>query len=303
MALKIWLKAVRIWTTIAIILPITTATALAWYYNGVFNSALFALVFIAGIILFSAQSFINDYYDHRSKADDLYKSSYPLSGGSRVIQEGLISPKKLFIAGIIGYSIIVIIGLYLNFILDGITLLIIGMIGIFFNFFYTAPPLRFVYRGFGEFVGGLGTGPIIMIGAYYVQSQVVSIDVLLVSIPFGLYTAAVLMFYKIPAYESDKQAGKRNMVVRFGKKNVVTIFSVLLLLVYIGIIALVLANLVPLWTLLALLSMPFLIKPIKNARQNYEKPEKFAPSVGAAITVQIFLTALFILGLIVDKIV
>lgn len=88
----------------------------------------------------------NDYFDHKSRADDINKEVTPFSGGSRVIQEGLISPAKIYQASLIFFCLASLIGLYFTYV-RGPVVLIIGIVGVLSGYFYTALPIKIGYLG------------------------------------------------------------------------------------------------------------------------------------------------------------
>ena len=110
----------------------------------------------------------NDYFDHLSGCDEANPDPTPFSGGSRMIQNGLITPKRILYAALITFAIGGGIGLYLNYLSGKNVILIIGLIGLFLAFFYTANPFKIVYRTFGEIAVGIGFGPLIVMGSYFV---------------------------------------------------------------------------------------------------------------------------------------
>ena len=61
-------------------------------------------------------------------------------------------------------------------------------------------------------------GPIMLLGVYYVQTQAINKDILLIGLMMGLLAMSVLWINEIPDYEADKTTGKNNWVVRLGKK-------------------------------------------------------------------------------------
>ena len=85
---------------------------------------------------------------------------------------------------------------------------------------HTAPPVRLCARkGLGELAVALAFGPLVVIGAYYVQVQTVSLGAALAGIPVGLLVAAILYINEFPDYEGDKATGKNNLVVVLGRSR------------------------------------------------------------------------------------
>ena len=128
------------------------------------NWTLFVLVFLGGSFLHLAANTYNDYFDWTSGTDQLNNDYFlQLSGGSRAIELGLITEKKLFqlatvflvLAGSLGLTIMASLGE------NKLGLFYYGLAGAFSAYFYTGTPLRLVSRkGIGELLIGLNYGPL-----------------------------------------------------------------------------------------------------------------------------------------------
>ena len=302
MNLKLWLRATRFQMVLAMSAPIFVATAFAWYTHNACDLPLFLLTWLGATIIFVSTDMFNDYYDHVLKADDVNISPTPFSGGSRVIQDGLIPAKTILLVAIVGLVIAAIIGLYLNFILDGITILVLGLIGFFIVFFYTAPPIKFCYRGLGEIVSGFGFGPIILFGVYFVQTQVITMDIVLLSIPLGFVGSMMVLILSIPDYESDKQVNKKNLTILFGKKHAVIIYGFFLLFIFISDTILIILHVLPLWCLLVLVNVPLAMISFANAWKHFNDTKLFLFTGFASFLIATLHHALLVVGLFLAKI-
>ena len=183
MEMKVWIRAVRAPFFTASLVPVLLGAVVAWHRTGIFNWGYFFLTLMGIIFINAGTNLTNDYFDHTSKNDELNRNPTPFSGGSRVIQEGLIKPRKVLYAALAFFALGSLAGLYLNHVLEGNIILVLGIIGIFLGFFYTADPLRIGYTGFGELVVGIGLGPLVVIGSYYVQAPELSREAFCVSLP------------------------------------------------------------------------------------------------------------------------
>ena len=139
--LGVWLTAMRAPFFQAVIIPTVVGTAVAWYRTGIFYWQYFLLATLAVVFINAGTNLANDYFDHRSRSDDINKDVTPFSGGSRVIQENLISPAKIYRSSLVFFVLAALIGLYLAF-ARGLLLMIIGIGGILLGYFYTASPIR-----------------------------------------------------------------------------------------------------------------------------------------------------------------
>ena len=285
----------------AVVVPTILGTIVAWYRSGIFYWQYFLLATLAAIFINAGTNLANDYFDHQSRSDDINRDATPFSGGSRVIQENLISPGKMYRFSLLFFALAAVIGLYLTF-ARGLLLLIIGIIGVLIGYFYTASPIKLGYRGWGEFVAGLGCGPLVVLGAYYVQAQTLSLEALFISIPVGLLIAAVLYINEFPDYACDKKAGKNTLIVRIGRERARKGFYSLLLIAYLFIILAAILKIVP-WTLLvSLITFPLAWKAMKTAHSNYASTQGILPAMSGTVTIHLSVGLLLSFGYVLAKI-
>ena len=103
---------------------------------------------------------------------------------------------------------------------------IIGVIGLFLGYFYTAKPIRLVSRrGLGEVAIFLAFGPLLTLGSLFAIStstiELFSVDfynAIYLGIPLGLLTTNILYINQFPDANSDSKTGKNHLVVTLGKK-------------------------------------------------------------------------------------
>ncbi len=298
MQIKLWIRAMRAPFFQAVMIPVLLGTAVAWYETGRFSGPLFFLAALGAVFLNAGTNLVNDYFDHKSRSDDTNKEPTPFSGGSRVIQEGLISPKKIYWGALISFGFAALIGIYLIYI-RGLVILILGIIGILSGYFYSASPLKIGYRGGGELLAGLMCGPLVVLGAYYVQAQTFSRGALLVSIPIGLLIAAVLYINQFPDYEPDKFADKKNLVVIMGREKALKWFYVLLASAYLFIVLGCVFKAIPGIGIISLLTLPLALKAIKIARANYTNTKELIPAMFGTITLHLAMGLLLTAGYVV----
>lgn len=296
--LKVWLKAVRPQFFTATIVPIILGGVIAWHQFGNFDWLNFLLALVGGIFIHAGLDLANDYFDHTSGVDEINQFPTPFSAGSRVIQEKLLSAKQVLWGSIFCFLIGIIIGLYLNFVLLGNTLLIIGIIGMFLAFFYTAGPLRIGYTGFGELSVGLGFGPVMVLGSYYVQTNQLSWIPFFASVPVGILIALVLYINEFPDYEADKTVNKRTLVVILGKKKAIKIYYLLLGFIYLWVILGVITKIFPYFALMVFITLPLCLKAVKVAKSNYDKIYELLPAnaatIGLHLTIGLLLSGSYI---------
>mgnify|MGYP001590588286 CR=1 FL=1 len=285
--LKLWIKATRIPFLTATLVPVILGAVAAWHDFNVFSWPLFFLALFGAIFVHLGVNLSNDYFDHISGNDEANKTPTMFSGGSRVIQEKLIPAKQILIAAILFFALGTAIGLYLNFILPGNMVIILGAIGIFLGLFYTAPPFKIGYNGLGEIITGIGFGPLMVLGSYFVQAQILTLSSFFISIPIAILIALVLFINEFPDYEADKKVRKNTIVVLLGKKFSVNVYIAFLALAYIIVITGAISGLMPYYALIVFFTLPLAYTAIKTLIKNYDKIEDLLPANKAAIALHL----------------
>lgn len=299
----IWVQAARVPFLTATVIPIVLGALVAWHDGSHFNWFYFALTMIGGIFMHTATNMCNDYFDHRSGCDEANPNPTPFSGGSRVIQQGLVKPKAILYASLGCFAAGSLIGLYLNYVCGGNTILILGVIGVFLGFFYTAKPFPIGYCSLGELAVGTGFGPLMVMGAYYVQAHVLPLKVFWISIPVGLLIALVVYINEFPDYEGDKQVNKRTLVVILGKKQANLLYHLLVFSVYLVCVFLVVFKFAPLFCLLVFLSLPLAFKAYAVSKKNFDKIQELYPANASTIGLHSLIGILLCAGFVLDKLI
>jgi 1,4-dihydroxy-2-naphthoate octaprenyltransferase len=254
-----WLVITRAPFLTATIVPILIGAAwvVANQTASPFPGLVFGLVLVGGVAMHIAANTFNDYFDWRSGTDPENNAYFtPFTGGSRSIELGLISEGGLLRVALSALAVAVVAGMAL-LLVRGPGLLPFGLIGTFFLYFYTAPPIRLAARrGLGELAVGLCFGPLMVAGtSYALTGDLAPVD-FLVGAPIGLLTTAILWINQFPDAAADARTGKINLVVVLGKQRARWGFLALMLGSF-GIVILgVLADLLPQGALLAVAGLP-----------------------------------------------
>ena len=298
-----WIVAIRAPFFTASAIPVLVGTALAWNRTGRFNWFKFILVLI-GVPMFNAgTNLANDYYDHKTVNDEANVNLTPFSGGSRVIQKGIVPPKQMLIGSFLFFGLGSVIGLYLNAVTPGNLILYLGIFGLLTGFFYTATPVLIGYRGIGELIVGLDLGVLAVIGAFYVQTQSLSWSAFWISLPIGFLVAAILYINQFPDYDADKAVNKKHLVVRLGKKKAVYGYYLLIAATYLVIAGSVLFKMVTPFALISLMTLPISLGAIKILRTNYDKITELIPAQAKTVQTHLFTGLLLSIGMVIGRVV
>jgi len=254
--IKLWLRAVRPFSFTGSVIPVTLGAMLAMKQER-FQFGYFVLSVIAIVLLHAAVNLLSDHDDYENKVDT--KDSY---GSSGVILENLLSSRQVRNGGIICLVAGCLMGIFLSY-ERGLMVLMLGFTGAIAGYSYTGRPLKLKYKGLGAPLVFLLFGPLMVIGSYYVQMQYISAEAFYISIPVGLLTTAILHANDIRDIFHDKKAGIKTLSILVGIYNSKTIYYAMLLLSYISIIIMCIFKVLPLWSLLCLLTLPTAYNNIK----------------------------------------
>jgi 1,4-dihydroxy-2-naphthoate octaprenyltransferase len=288
------LRATRLPFLSATILPVVIGLAIA-ASHGFFDPLTAVLTVLGAAFVHLGLNVANDVFDTRLGADDLNVTPTQFSGGSRVIQYGLVSLRQMALLSGAFYAAAAAIGLVLLGIRGSQALLVIGVLGLIVSLEYTAPPLKLVYRGLGEIAVALGFGPLMLVGAYVVQTRgALSWEPLVASLPIAVLVALILYVNEIPDRRGDARAGKRTLPVRWSPGAVVRAYGAALVVAYASVVAGVLFGFLPWPALAVLLTVPLARDVHAGLRPNYDNPYALMAVMGRNIKVHAFAGALLL---------
>jgi len=248
--------------------PVFVGSALGYATAGTFQPMLFILAMLAIMALHAGANMANDYFDHTSGNDWANRNPTPFSGGSRYIQEGILSPKATLIIALAALAVGSVIGIVIVWLTHSAFILILGLIGLLGGYFYTASPVRLGYRCIGEFVIALLFGLLPVYGSYYLQTETVDIIPLLPACLVGILISLVILVNEFPDVVADAAVNKRTLVVRFGVPVCIWIYRIVLIASYIIAAAAILIYPSMLFAgLFYLFTLPIAVAAMKFANQ------------------------------------
>jgi 1,4-dihydroxy-2-naphthoate octaprenyltransferase len=289
-----YVKAVRAPFLAGSLVPVVIGSCLAFtkqYFS--LSGFLLALMGVGAIHL--AANLLNDYYD-ASGSDPINLRVTPFSGGSRVIQNGELRASTLlrmsiFFLALALASAICLIGAGRFFVIP------LGLLGLFAGWSYSAPPLQLMSRGWGETVIFFAFGPLVTLGAYYVNSGVLSLESFVIGFPHGFLITGVIWINQFPDYQADKEAGKKNLVVRLGPELSKYLYCLIIMLSFISIILLVAIIEIHYLVMLAFLSFPVALRAMRIVWREYLSHDHLVPAQALTIQTIIIQGLLLSLGL------
>lgn len=289
------LRTTRLPFLSATFVPVLLGIAVA-AREGSFNWWLALVTVIGGSFAHLGTNVSNDIFDTLSGADAANVNPTQFSGGSRVLLYDLVTLRQLIAVAAACFGATAAVGLYLVWATGSATLLWIGIAGIVLGIGYTAPPLKFVYRGVGEIAVALGFGPVMLLGAYVVQTGRLALEPFVASIPVAILVALILYVNEIPDRRGDEAAGKRTLPVRLSPAVVTNAYLVLALGAFTVIVGGAVGGLLPIWTLAALAAMPLVFRVYTGIRLNYAQPYALMSFMGVNVKLHLYVGLLLLVG-------
>ena len=291
----IWFKAARAPFLVVSLIPAVLG-GLIGYYSGYFDWTIFILATIGIVMAHGAADFIDDYYDFingnlGNKEQQFHDS--PLIRGE-------VTLNQVLIATLITLGIAVAAGIYL-LIEVGLPVLYLMLAGSFIVLFYTAPPVKLNYRGLGETMLFFSFFSMIVFGSYFVLTGKFSWEPIFASIPLGIFTMNVGIVSNTFDYEDDVKSGKKCIPVRFGQRTAVRIIIIGTVVAYLSLIAGVLLNFLPVWSLITLLTIPLAMGVIRQTSR-FHNTDMYTPAMTKAIALTSVAGILLIAGYVLKLI-
>ncbi len=250
-------------------------------------------------------NFSNDYFDHRSgvdrirfqddeifdKAREVLTERFYWSGNS--FDNGLVTLRqgRIIMVALAAMAVLFAIPILMY---GGWMVLVLGGVGFFLAYFYTAPPLNLGARGLGELVVAISFA-FMSFFSYFVIVQEFSWEAMLIAICVGLGLGSVRIVDEMTGYKAHMQKGERDLCVILGMDRVVKLISFLLVWLYliIGILAFL-----DITFILLFLTLPSAFKVVRYLSNRKDElrfvrpvPEIFKVAVGTEILVIIALIA------------
>lgn len=200
----------------------------------------------------------------------------PFSGGKRVLVEAFFTRKQTVAVSSAFYALGAVLGLLIA--IREPSILIIGSIGAFLAFFYHATPIQLAYRGLGEAAVFVCYGPLISVGAYLVQRGHIAPSAVHLGVPVGGMVALFLLINEFPDYRADSASGKRNLVVRLGRRAASRLFAALVVVTFAYVLAGPFVFALPKATLLGFIGLPPAIAAARRLWTDHDITRRVVPA-------------------------
>lgn len=244
-----WIIGARPRTLPAAVAPVVVATALAGSDASLFP-ALLAL--IVSLSLQVGVNYANDY------SDGIRGTDRDRVGPTRITASGLATPASVKAAAFISFAVGAVAGLGLA-VMTSWWLIAVGLISILAAWGYTGGKNPYGYLGLGELFVFIFFGVVATVGTFYVQTETITANSVLASIPMGTFACALLAINNIRDRALDAPAGKKTLAVRLGDRKARYFFVALIVLGYLAVFAMGKP-----WVLLTLITLPVALQLIRG---------------------------------------
>lgn len=252
---RTWFAALRPVSFTASVIPVLVGTAIAAQEE--FHALLFVLALFGSVAIHAGTNLVNDYFDHVKGTDNVASL-----GQSGVIQRGMLSARAVLLGGTVAFAAGAAIGLTIAS-MAGWPVLALGVASVLAGYFYTASPFSLAYRGLGEAVVFVFMGPVIVMGAYYVQTETFTWEPFVASVPIGLLVAAILHANNVRDIENDRRNNKWTLAALAGRPLADYEFIALTLGAYAVVIVMAIAGTAPWPVLVTLLTLPLAVRLVR----------------------------------------
>lgn len=266
--------------------PLSTVTAI--------TSIVFALVAHA------SANVLNDYYDEMNGTDRLNTERlFPFTGGSRFIQNGVLTAHEVLQFGLALLAATIVAGLWLMS-GSGTGLLWVGLAGCFVGWAYSGTPFKLNSRGYGELCIAIGFA-LIAVGTDFVQRKGFAPLPAIAVVGYTLLVTDILYINQFPDRKADEAAGKRHWVVRLGPTVAPWGYALIGALAYAWVLCAVVAGALPKLALLSLASAPLTFGAMRQLFVHAQAPARLAVAIRQTIGAANLHGLLMALALVVSR--
>ncbi|MBO0602968.1 1,4-dihydroxy-2-naphthoate polyprenyltransferase [Sporosarcina sp. E16_3] len=259
---RIWWQLTRPHTLTAAFAPVFLGTMIALTYGKIHFPLFFAML-IASVFIQMATNMFNEYYDFKRGLD----TEQSIGIGGTIVRNG-VKPKTVLNLAFMLYGISVLIGIYICMETSWM-LAVVGILSMMVGYFYTGGPYPIAYTPFGELFSGVVMGMLLILIAFYIQTETVTTEAVLLSIPSMLLVAGIMLANNIRDLEGDKVGGRKTLAILVGRSNAITILMLFFIISYGWIIAMVVFGHLTPWALLVFLSVKKPAMAITVFRKNH----------------------------------
>ncbi|WP_208586372.1 1,4-dihydroxy-2-naphthoate polyprenyltransferase [Gracilibacillus suaedae] len=257
----IWWRLLRPHTLTASFIPVFVGTMLAVLDNS-FRPLLFMAMLIAAMLIQAATNMFNEYYDFVRGLDN--ENSVGIGG--TIVRDG-IKPIVVKRLAFIFFGVSILLGVYIC-LTSSWWIALIGSLCMLVGYLYTGGPMPIAYTPFGEVFSGLLMGTVIIGISYFIQTLTITWQVIVISIPIAIFIGCILLANNIRDLDGDKENGRKTIAILIGRNRAIFLLSSLMLLSYALTAAYIISGLLPIYSIISLLSIAKARKAVRTFQAN-----------------------------------
>ncbi len=237
----------------------------------------------------------NEYFDFKSGLDAKTQRT-PFSGGSGALIKNPEMEKAALYLAIISAVITATIGFYFVW-LRGWLLLPLGIAGLLIAITYT---IWWAYHPILCLLApGLGFGVFMVMGTHFCLTGSYSWISSVASLVPTFLVSDLLLLNQFPDVDADKIIGRKHFPITIGRQASAVIYGIFLLLAYVSVVVGVIFDLLPRFSLLALLTSILAWKASRGAYKNAENIPGLIPLMGLNVVINLTTPILLAVGLFI----
>jgi 1,4-dihydroxy-2-naphthoate polyprenyltransferase len=253
------------------------------------------LVVIGAVFAHITVNAFNEYFDFKSGLDKQTQKT-PFSGGSGTLQAYPELERKTLILCLVSLGITAAVGIYFTF-QQGWELLPLGVLGLFLLVTYTIwwvknPVLCLI-------APGLGFGILMVMGTHFALTGTYTWTAFIASLVPAFLVSDLLLLNQFPDVEADRTVGRHHYPITIGRRSSSMIYAAFNILAYLSVIAGIALDLLPWFSLLALLTVFMAWKAIRGALANAENIPALIPSMGTNVMINLITPTLLAVGVLI----
>lgn len=285
-----WIAGARPRTLPAAVAPVLVGTSLRHTDHAHIDLINAFLALFVSLALQVGVNYANDYSDGVRGTDDVRV------GPIRLVGSGLASPTAVKFAAFFTFALAGVAGLILSA-RSSWWLVLVGAISMIAAWFYTGGKNPYGYKGLGEISVFIFFGVVATVGSYLVQSQHLTWQAFLVSVPVGALACALLAVNNIRDLPKDALVDKRTVAVRLGDRNARIAFIALIAIAHLTALAAI--SITP-WSAATLLLLPTSLK-ISRGIWNGAKGAELIPFLGEIGKLHLLLSITLAMALLAKR--
>ena len=245
---RAWFWASRPFSLSAAVVPVLVGSAVAAEQASM-QWLLFAFALVGSLAIQIGTNLTDEYADHRREGG---QAKFPAP--HKVLARGLLTEKEVLIGCIVSFGVGIGMGLYIVTEV-GWPILVVGLASVFVAVFYSAGPKPLGDTGLGEATVFFFMGPLMVVSAYYVQTQELAWAPFWASMPVAFLVTAILHCNNLRDVDEDRESGKRTFVTMLGPRMGRVIYVGFLLANYGSMVTIAITGVVSIWGLVGLASL------------------------------------------------